>query len=128
METTAIKDIVSWKDGAIAFSLRFGNYALLVQDSLYFSTFVASLKYAAVTTLLCLAIGYPFAYFMARARRSLQPALLMLVMLRSGPLSCSASTPGRRSSPSRGSSPRRSRPSGSIGSSRRSASFPGRAS
>jgi putrescine transport system permease protein len=34
-----------------------------------------------VTTLLCLAIGYPFAYFMARARRSLQPALLMLVML-----------------------------------------------
>ena len=28
----------------------------------------SSLKYAAVTTLLCLAIGYPFAYFMARAR------------------------------------------------------------
>jgi putrescine transport system permease protein len=81
METTTIKDIVSWKDGAIAFSLRWGNYALLLQDSLYFSTFVASLKYAAVTTVLCLAIGYPFAYFMARSRRSLQPALLMLVML-----------------------------------------------
>src|SRR5678816_3092275 len=81
METTTIKDIVAWKDGAIAFSLNFGNYALLLQDSLYFSTFVSSLVYAAVTTLLCLAIGYPFAYFMARARRSLQPALLMLVML-----------------------------------------------
>ena len=26
-------------------------------------------------------IGYPFAYFMARARASVQPALLMLVML-----------------------------------------------
>ena len=81
METTAIKDIVSWKDGAIAFSLSYGNYLLLLQDSLYFSTFLSSLKYAAVTTLLCLAIGYPFAYFMARASRSLQPALLMLVML-----------------------------------------------
>jgi putrescine transport system permease protein len=81
METTTIKDIVSWKDGAIAFSLRWGNYALLLQDSLYFSTFVASLKYAAVTTVLCLAIGYPFAYFMARAKASRQPALLMLVML-----------------------------------------------
>jgi putrescine transport system permease protein len=81
METTTIKDIVSWKDGAIAFSLNFGNYLLLLRDSLYFSTFVASLKYAAVTTLLCLAIGYPFAYFMARSPRSLQPALLMLVML-----------------------------------------------
>jgi len=81
MDTTTIKDIVAWKDGAIAFSLNFGNYLLLLRDTLYFSTFVASLKYAAVTTLLCLAIGYPFAYFMARARRSLQPALLMLVML-----------------------------------------------
>ncbi len=81
METTSFKDIVAWKDGAIAFSLKFGNYLLLTQDSLYFSTYVASLKYAAVTTLLCLAIGYPFAYFMARSRRTLQPALLMLVML-----------------------------------------------
>ena len=68
METTTFKDIVAWKDGALAFSLNFGNYLLLVQDSLYFKTFLSSLKYAAVTTLLCLAIGYPFAYFMARAR------------------------------------------------------------
>ncbi|MGZ5216023.1 MAG: ABC transporter permease [Caldimonas sp.] len=81
METTTFKDIVSWKDGAIAFSIRFGNYLLLAQDKLYFNTYLASLEYAAVTTLLCLAIGYPFAYFMARSRRSLQPALLMLVML-----------------------------------------------
>jgi len=81
METTTISDIVAWKDGAIAFSLKFGNYLLLAQDSLYFNTYLASLKYAAVTTLLCLVIGYPFAYFMARARRTLQPALLMLVML-----------------------------------------------
>ena len=66
---------------AIHFGPRFDNYLLLVQDSLYLRTYVSSLKYAAVTTLLCLAIGYPFAYFMARARKSLQPALLMLVML-----------------------------------------------
>ena len=81
METTTIKDIVTWKDGAIAISARLGNYLLLVQDDLYLRTYASSLLYAAVTTLLCLAIGYPFAYFMARARRSLQPALLMLVML-----------------------------------------------
>ena len=81
METTTIKDIVTWKDGAIAISAKLGNYILLVQDDLYLRTYASSLLYAAVTTLLCLAIGYPFAYFMARARRSLQPALLMLVML-----------------------------------------------
>ena len=81
MEATTLKDIVEWKDGAIAFSLRWGNYALLAQDDLYLRTYGSSLLFAAVTTVLCLAIGYPFAYFMARARRSLQPALLMLVML-----------------------------------------------
>ena len=81
MDGVGFRDLISWKDGAIAFSIRFANYALLVQDSLYASTFAASLGYAAATTLLCLAIGYPFAYFMARARKSLQPALLMLVML-----------------------------------------------
>ena len=31
--------------------------------------------------MLCLLIGYPFAYFMARAKSTLQPTLLMLVML-----------------------------------------------
>lgn len=66
---------------AITFGPRFDNYLLLARDSLYLQTYLSSLKYAAVTTLLCLAVGYPFAYFMARARRSLQPALLMLVML-----------------------------------------------
>jgi putrescine transport system permease protein len=30
---------------------------------------------------LCLAIGYPFSYFIARARPSVRPALLMMVML-----------------------------------------------
>jgi len=81
METTTIKDIVVWKDGALAITARIGNYLLLAQDDLYLRTYASSLVYAAVTTVLCLAIGYPFAYFMARARKSLQPALLMLVML-----------------------------------------------
>jgi len=81
METTTIKDIVEWKDGALAFSLRFGNYLTLARDDLYLRTYASSLLYAAVTTAICLFIGYPFAYFMARARQSVQPALLMLVML-----------------------------------------------
>ncbi|MEO6363750.1 MAG: ABC transporter permease, partial [Caldimonas sp.] len=73
---------VSEMEGAnVVFGPRFDNYLLLLQDDLYLRTYASSLKYAAVTTLLCLAIGYPFAYFMARARASLQPALLMLVML-----------------------------------------------
>ncbi|HEX2539788.1 MAG TPA: ABC transporter permease [Caldimonas sp.] len=75
METASLRDLFAWQ------GLHLDNYLLLFQDDLYFTTFVSSLKYAAAATLLCLAVGYPFAYFMARSRRTLQPALLMLVML-----------------------------------------------
>jgi putrescine transport system permease protein len=81
MDAATFQDLVTFKDGALAFNLHFGTYLLLVQDDLYLTTWLSSLKYAAVTTVLCLAIGYPFAYFMARARPTRQPALLMLVML-----------------------------------------------
>ncbi|MEO7338785.1 MAG: ABC transporter permease subunit [Caldimonas sp.] len=81
MDVATFKDLVTFSNGALSFNLRLGNYALLVQDDLYFTTYLSSLKYAAVTTLLCLGIGYPFAYFMARAEPTRQPGLLMLVML-----------------------------------------------
>ncbi len=81
METVSFKDLVTYSDGVLALTLKFSNYVFITQDSLYFKTYIASLQYAAATTLLCLAIGYPFAYFLARARATLQPALLMLVML-----------------------------------------------
>jgi putrescine transport system permease protein len=74
-------DIVALKDGVVTLSLKFSNYVFLTADPVYYKSYLSSLKYAAWTTLLCLAIGYPFAYFMARAQRSVQPALLMLVML-----------------------------------------------
>ena len=50
-------------------------------DTLYLDAYRISLKYAFFTTLLCLVIGYPFAYFLARAKPSIRPALLLLVML-----------------------------------------------
>jgi putrescine transport system permease protein len=81
MENVNFRDLVTYADGALQLTLKLGNYVFITQDDLYFKTYLSSLKYAAVTTVLCLAIGYPFAYFMARARATVQPALLMLVML-----------------------------------------------
>ena len=81
METVNFKDLISFSDGVLQLTLRFGNYVFLTEDDLYIKTYLSSIKYAAVTTALCLFIGYPFAYFMARAKPSVQPALLMLVML-----------------------------------------------
>jgi putrescine transport system permease protein len=81
MDTVHLKDLFSYLDGTLAISLRFGNYLFIAHEDLYVSTYLASLKYAAATTVLCLVIGYPFSYFMARAKATVQPALLMLVML-----------------------------------------------
>ncbi|MGV8804865.1 MAG: ABC transporter permease [Polaromonas sp.] len=58
-----------------------GGAAARWGDTLYMDAYTLSLKYAFFTTLLCLVVGYPFAYFLARARPSIRPALLMLVML-----------------------------------------------
>lgn len=81
MDGVAFRDLVTFQDGVLQFALRLSNYAFIAEDALYLRTYVASLQYAAATTVLCLAIGYPFAYFMARAKPTVQPALLMLVML-----------------------------------------------
>jgi putrescine transport system permease protein len=81
MDAAAVRDLLSFRDDALTLTLKLGTYRLLAQDDLYLLTYLASLKYAAVATMLCLLLGYPFAYFMARARAALQPLLLMLVML-----------------------------------------------
>jgi len=81
METVNFKDLVNYADGMLSIHIKLSNYLFITQDDLYFLAYLASLKYAAVTTVGCLLIGYPFAYFMARAKQTIQPALLMLVML-----------------------------------------------
>ena len=73
--------LMSFDDGLLMLKLKIANYLFIAEDSLYVLTYLSSLKYAAVTTAFCLLIGYPFAYFMARARPAIRPTLLMLVML-----------------------------------------------
>ncbi len=81
MEMVTFKDLVTWADGVLSVQVKFSNYLFITQDELYAKAYLASAKYAAITTAWCLLIGYPFAYFMARARAAWQPALLMMVML-----------------------------------------------
>src|ERR1700712_2458616 len=62
MDGVQIKDVLSFADGTVRFNPRFDTYAFIAKDDLYLSTYLASLAYAAVTAVLCLVIGYPFAY------------------------------------------------------------------
>jgi putrescine transport system permease protein len=81
MEGVIFLPLLKVENGIASIALNFSHYLFLLKDDLYFKTYLSSLKYAAVTTFWCLFIGYPFAYFMARAKATLQPALLMMVML-----------------------------------------------
>ena len=57
------------------------NYRFLTEDNLYWISYFKSLKIAAISTLLCLLLGYPMAYGIARCQPSTRKLLLMLVIL-----------------------------------------------
>ena len=78
-------------NGSIHFLLRHDNYASIfnanslgeggAQATIYMQAYWTSLRYALLTTLFCLVLGYPFAYFLARTDERWRSPLLMMVML-----------------------------------------------
>lgn len=75
------EDLTTFNDWVFNLTASFQKYRFLLQDDLYLNTYGSSLKFATINTLICLFIGYPFAYFMARSPVSMRPVLLMLVSL-----------------------------------------------
>ena len=57
------------------------NFGLLADDSLYWWGYLNSVKIAFVSTVICLLIGYPMAYGIARAGGAWRNILLLLVIL-----------------------------------------------
>jgi putrescine transport system permease protein len=74
-------NLVEYVDQMLTIRLNIGNYAYLWQDALYVSAYLGSLKIAAVSTLLCLLIGYPMAYTIARMSPATRNVCMMLVVL-----------------------------------------------
>jgi putrescine transport system permease protein len=73
--------LLEWINGLPHPALHLSNYAFLFTDPLYISAYLYSLKVALVSTALCLLLGYPMAYVIARARGTWRSALLMLIVL-----------------------------------------------
>ncbi|SDU32462.1 putrescine transport system permease protein [Pseudomonas pohangensis] len=74
-------EIYSYLDQQFQVILNFGNYVLLSEDALYVSAYLGSLKIAFFSTLLCLLIGYPMAYAIARSSKEAQTVFLLLIMM-----------------------------------------------
>ena len=76
-------DVSGGIDGLLA-SLRqlvVDNYVFLTTDALYWKAYLSSLWIAIASTFLVLVFSYPIAYGMARASRTWQPTLVMLIIL-----------------------------------------------
>lgn len=78
-----------WDSTTGLLTLKYENYWSIFKESedgplfrtIYIEAYLRSVWYAFITALLCLGLGYPFAYFIARSSPSVRPALLMMVML-----------------------------------------------
>jgi len=70
-------------EGSMHLVLNYRNYTNIFnpEDMLYMTAYGNSLRLAAVSTILCLLVGYPMAYAIARAPGAMRHVLLMLVIL-----------------------------------------------
>ncbi len=68
-------------DGSLEFIASLENYRFLLTDALYRNAYLSSIRIAAVSTVFALLIGYPMAYFIARAPEPRRSLLLLLVIL-----------------------------------------------
>lgn len=65
----------------LTIKLNIANFLFLLEDDLYWKAYLNSAKIAFISTVVCLLIGYPMAYGMARATPAWRNVLLMLVIL-----------------------------------------------
>ncbi len=79
-ETTHVTEVLvnagNWHD---FFTLE--NFARLLDEPIYFELFLKSAWYALLTTVICVLMGYPLAWLIARSRKKYRDLLLLLVIL-----------------------------------------------
>jgi putrescine transport system permease protein len=73
--------LITWLHGLPVPSIHLSGYAYLFTDPLYLRSYLYSIMVAAVSTLICLLVGYPMAYAIARAGEAWRTFLLMLIVL-----------------------------------------------
>ncbi len=68
-------------DGTLTWLATLDNYRFLLSDTLYLNAYVSSIRVAAIATFFALLVGYPMAYYIARAPEPRRSILLLMVIL-----------------------------------------------
>ncbi len=74
-------DLFGWVDHGLVVMATLEHYRAILTDDLYVVAYLSSIRVALVTTLICLLVGYPAAYLIARAPDSRRNLLMMAVIL-----------------------------------------------
>ncbi len=74
-------EIYNWAEQQLSIVLNLSNYIFLSEDDLYLAAYLGSIKMAFISTALCVLIGYPMAYAIARADKDMQMVFLLLIMM-----------------------------------------------
>ncbi|MEZ5534197.1 MAG: ABC transporter permease subunit [Thiolinea sp.] len=79
---TPLLDLSSWQ-GIVSWwqALDFENFTWLLEDDIYWLSYLSSLKVALISTFITLLVGYPMAYGMAKTPPRWRALLVMLVIL-----------------------------------------------
>jgi putrescine transport system permease protein len=69
------------EEGALQIKLLMGSYTYLLNEPLYVSSWLYSIKVAFFSTMFCLMLGYPMAYAISRSSPTYRNVFLMLIIL-----------------------------------------------
>ena len=74
------QDIFIWENG-FRINVTLENYLFILKDSYYLVSFINSIKLALLSTILCIIIGYPIAYYIATSTFKVRNILLILIIV-----------------------------------------------
>ena len=76
------KDILEIDNsGDFILNITSGNYAFIFSDFFYLKSYLNSLSLAFTSTLICLIIGYPIAFYVAKSKPKIRNLLLILLII-----------------------------------------------
>jgi len=75
------RDLFDFADGKFTINSTLGNYIFIFSDPFYIRSYLNSLSLAFISTLICLFIGYPIAFYVAKSKESIRNILLILLII-----------------------------------------------
>ena len=75
------RDMFAFSEEGLSINVTLSNYLFIFSDSFYLKSYLNSLNLALTSTLICLLIGYPIAFYVAKSKENIRNLLLILLII-----------------------------------------------